>query len=95
MIRRIGAGAVLALALSVPAVASAQTADYPGDAAVEGITLDKGAPAAVAPASAAAPASQTLPFTGSDVTGLTVVGVLLIGGGVVITRRSRRSVPAE
>jgi LPXTG-motif cell wall-anchored protein len=39
-------------------------------------------------ATTAAP-SQSLPLTGGDVAGLTVIGVALVGGGAVLVRRTR------
>jgi len=53
--------------------------------AVEGVTHARVTPTA-APAVQAASA---LPFTGGDVAGLAVIGVLLVGGGVVLVRRNR------
>jgi LPXTG-motif cell wall-anchored protein len=46
-------------------------------------------------ATSTAPASHTLPFTGSDVAGLTVVGVGLVGAGVVLVRRNRAKTAAK
>ena len=42
-----------------------------------------------APAPAPAPATGSLPFTGGDVAGLTVIGLALVGGGAVLVRRGR------
>src|SRR5436190_14262864 len=46
-------------------------------------------PPAVAPATAQAP-SSTLPFTGTDVAELTLIGGLAVAGGAVLVRSSRR-----
>jgi hypothetical protein len=37
----------------------------------------------------AAPTTGSLPFTGGDVAGLTVIGLALVGGGTVLVRRGR------
>jgi len=46
------------------------------------------APAAVQ-AVTASPSGTSLPLTGGDVAGLSVIGVALVGGGVVLVRRTR------
>ncbi|HZQ85922.1 MAG TPA: LPXTG cell wall anchor domain-containing protein [Acidimicrobiales bacterium] len=38
---------------------------------------------------ATAPSGSSLPLTGGDVAGLTVIGIALVGGGAVIVRRTR------
>jgi uncharacterized membrane protein YhiD involved in acid resistance len=38
---------------------------------------------------AVTPSTKTLPFTGGDIAGITVVGVGLLGAGVVLVRRNR------
>ena len=40
----------------------------------------------------AAPAGTTLPVTGGDIAGLTVMGLGAVGVGTVLVRRSRRTV---
>jgi LPXTG-motif cell wall-anchored protein len=49
------------------------------------------APVAVLGVSQVAPAQSgaTLPFTGGDVAGLVVIGVVLLGGGAILVRRNR------
>ncbi len=46
------------------------------------------APSAVQ-AVAVSPSGSSLPLTGGDVAGLSVIGVALVGGGVVLVRRTR------
>jgi LPXTG-motif cell wall-anchored protein len=58
-----------------------------------------GNPTSVSAPSAAAPAAQprqnnSLPVTGSETGVLAAAGVMLIGGGVVMVARSRRSIDA-
>ena len=48
------------------------------------------APSAAAPQTVATTSSpSSLPLTGGDVAGLTVIGVALVGGGIVLVRRTR------
>ena len=42
----------------------------------------------------AAPSGSSLPLTGGDVTSLSLIGIALLGGGVVLVRRTRRQ-PAK
>lgn len=79
-----------------PAVASAQTDPYVSrPPEVSGI--DEGRPTEVAgveverAAPAVAGQGETLPVTGGDVVGLTVIGVAAIGAGTVLVRRARRA----
>ena len=41
--------------------------------------------------SAGKPTSGTLPFTGLDLAGITALAVLLLGGGLVLARSSRKA----
>jgi len=47
-------------------------------------------------ASQAAPVtpSSNLPLTGGDVAGMTLIGLVLVGGGVVLVRRTRKLAPS-
>ncbi|MDQ1445415.1 MAG: hypothetical protein QOI20_1879 [Acidimicrobiaceae bacterium] len=74
-------------ALAVPAAAHAE--DYVGNGPqVIGNQFSRGdAPPAVAPATQ----GRGLPITGSDVAGLTAIGLAAVGTGTVLVRRSRRS----
>jgi len=49
-------------------------------------------PAVQASSTPAAPTSD-LPLTGGDVAGLTLLGVALVGGGVILVRRGRKPAP--
>lgn len=83
------AGAIAAAGLGVSAPAFAQT-DYvspPGDE-VLGTDLSRTTPAATAPTDAA---GGSLPVTGGDIVGLTVIGAAAMGTGIVLVRRSRRT----
>jgi LPXTG-motif cell wall-anchored protein len=82
------AGAIAAAGLGISAPAFAQT-DYvspPGDD-VLGTDLSRTTPAATAPDAA----GGSLPVTGGDIVGLTVIGAAALGTGVVLVRRSRRT----
>ena len=89
--------------VAIPTMASAQ--EYGGTGATTTDTGDRGdevlgatfeRPAVeagnVSPASVArtAPVSGGLAVTGSDVAGLAILGVSLVGGGAVLVRRTRR-----
>lgn len=103
MLRRVGGTLALSLALLVPAgAAAAQTAPYPGeqpsevlgnadergDTQVAGIVTSRSEPVA---AVRAAPAQRGLAVTGTDVGQLAGLGIALVGGGLVLVRRSRRN----
>jgi hypothetical protein len=105
MARRVGMTAALTFACLAPAgAAMAQTASYPGnppqgevlgtgdergDTAVAGVVASRTeAPAAVSGARGG------LAVTGTDVAQLAGLGVVLVGGGVVLVRRSRRPLAA-
>lgn len=86
------AGSIVAAAFGVSAPAFAQT-DYvspPGDD-VLGTDLSRTTPAATAPTDAA---GGSLPVTGGDVVGLTIIGAAAVGTGVVLVRRTRRTADA-
>jgi len=89
-VRRLVGTAVFAGALALPA-GVAVAAPYPGGGtpppAVGGTSASHGATVA-AKSSSSHP--STLPFTGSDVAGLVVIGVGAVGVGTVLVRRSRR-----
>ncbi len=40
-------------------------------------------------ATQAAPSGASLPLTGGDVAGLSLIGIALVGGGIVLVRRTR------
>lgn len=90
------AAAIAAIVLGVPAAASAQTDPYV-NRPPEVESVDEGRPTEVAgvEASREAPAvaaqAETLPVTGGDVLGLAAIGLVSIGAGTVLVRRSRRS----
>lgn len=89
VVRRIAVGVLASLAVFAPATAGAQ--DYPGGTTDERVLSDQqDRPAADPGTGAVAAAQQTLPVTGGDLLGLTVLGVGLVGGGAVVVRRSRR-----
>lgn len=83
------AGAIAAAGLGVSAPAFAQT-DYvtPPEDKVLGNELSRSTPAATAPTDVA---GGSLPVTGGDIVGLTVIGAAAVGTGVVLVRRSRRT----
>ena|ERR1051325_4966624 len=92
-IRRFVVGTILGLIVAaVPAAAFGQA--YPGgttenntpSAQVQGVSVEKTTPAAPVVAGK----SQGLAFTGSDIAGTTAIGLILVGLGVVLVRRSRR-----
>jgi LPXTG-motif cell wall-anchored protein len=90
---------LLAGAVGVPSAAMADdyTSTQPNAVtppAVQPITVVQPAhvtPVAVLGVSQVAPAQSgaTLPFTGGDVAGLVVIGVVLLGGGAILVRRNR------
>jgi LPXTG-motif cell wall-anchored protein len=98
MLRRFALLAALTTGLLLPAAAaSAESADYPGgtETSVLGENVDRGTvdPQQVSGVAdvRSAPASQSLPVTGTDVAQLAGIGVVLVAGGTVLVRRSRRS----
>ena len=87
------AGSLAAAALGVAGPAVAQT-DYVGSTGEEVLGQDLSRnPGAAAPASNSG-TSGSLPVTGGDVLGLTVIGAAAIGTGAVLVRRSRRTADA-
>ena len=89
-LRTLVAGGILVLGIAGPATAAfAEDDPYTKSppSSVLGVEIERAAPEA---APAAAPSSsQTLPVTGSDLVGLTAIGLLAIGTGTVLVRRSR------
>lgn len=91
-IRTFVAASILATGVALPTAAFAQTADDPYTRPpAEVLSEDLQRPAEVLPASAvrAETQSQSLPVTGTDIAGLTIVGLAAIAGGTVLARRSR------
>jgi LPXTG-motif cell wall-anchored protein len=89
MLRRIALLTLLTLALLLPA-AAASAQDYPGGTE-EGVlseNLDRGG--AVAPASQTRGAPSALALTGTDAIQLAGLGIVLVAGGTVLVRRTRR-----
>jgi len=95
-------GLVTLAAVSVPGVALAQTNDTYASTnttqvTVEGTVISNSStpppaqPVAVLGESQSRAASSSLPFTGGDVAGLAIVGLVLVGAGVVLVRRNRTS----
>ena len=94
--RALLAGAALGLAVVGP-VRVAAADDYPitNPPSVEGVALVR-APeptVKVLGVSAARTAGTTLPVTGGDIAGLTLMGLGAVGVGAVLVRRSRRTAP--
>lgn len=95
-VRRVAVTSLLVVGSFAPAAAAAQ--DYPGGTVPPGdvigeqeergevldTTVDR------APAAGVAATNQTLPVTGGDLVGLSIIGVALVGGGAVVVRRTRR-----
>jgi LPXTG-motif cell wall-anchored protein len=87
-------GAALALPLS-----AAYADVIPGASSAPPSPQVVGTGGAVAPSTAqaapavqavtAAPSGSSLPLTGGDVTSLSLIGIALLGGGVVLVRRTR------
>jgi hypothetical protein len=94
MLRRLGLTAVFSLGLLLPAAAaSAQSANYPGGNEGDVLSENVERPAPVesgAVEAVTASRSSGLAVTGTDVAQLGGLGVVLIGGGTVLVRRSRR-----
>lgn len=90
-VRRLVGTAVFAGALALPA-GVAVAAPYPSGGtpppAVGGISASHGATVAAKTSSSSRP--STLPFTGSDVAGLVVIGAGAVLCGSVLVHRSRR-----
>lgn len=97
----------LVLLLAPAGVASAQTANYPGnppdgeilgtgdhrgDAEVQGVVTARPETTSAAVAGNNV-AGNNLAVTGSDAVQLALIGVALVGGGVVLVKRSRRVAP--
>jgi LPXTG-motif cell wall-anchored protein len=40
-------------------------------------------------AATSSPSGESLPVTGGDIAGLTIIGIALVGGGTVLVRRTR------
>lgn len=79
-------GIAVATALAVPAAASADDYVNNDQPVVAGEEVSRGPAAAPA-----ADAGGSLPITGGDVAGLTVIGLAAVGAGTVLVRRSRRA----
>ena len=75
------AGATALVAAPAGAASYPNGGSTPTTVTVEGTTVP-------APAATHDP-GQSLPFTGGDVAGLTVIGLALVGGGTVLVRRGR------
>ena len=82
----VGAPATTAFAQEYP-LGTTEERDPGGEVLSEAVVRADPAPAAEARA-----AQQTLPVTGGDVVQLTIVGLALTAGGVVLVRRGRRPV---
>jgi hypothetical protein len=81
----IGLGAVV-----LPVAAAAATGPYPTPLAPK-VPTDPGAQVKGATAQqSTSGTSSSLPFTGSDIAGLAVIGLGATGAGIVLTRSSRR-----
>lgn len=95
-LRTFVAAATLAAGIALPSAALAQTADDPYTKTPPGEVLGENLqrPVEVLPAQVTRSAPATLPVTGTDVVGLTVIGLAAIAGGTVLVRRSRVR-PAE
>ena len=107
-LRTTGRTLLLSLALLAPAgAASAQTASYPGNPPEDGEVLGTGdqrgdaevrgvvtaRPETTSGAVGGNVGGNNLAVTGSDAAQLALIGVALVGGGVVLVKRTRR-VPA-
>jgi len=96
--RRLAVAVALALAVSAPVAAAAQ--DYPGGTVPpnevlgnqqqRGETLPTQAERTGGGTVAGAAENRTLPVTGGDLLGLSVLGAGLVGGGAVVVARTRR-----
>jgi hypothetical protein len=98
-IRRLVAASVLVIGVAGPATAAvAAEPPYPlppksDDVVVLGETLKKApdvAPAVATPAPVQTAPTGNLPFTGSDVAEMVIVGFAAVGAGTVLVRRSKR-----
>ncbi len=81
---RVAAAGGIVLGVLVPTTA-AFAADYPG-----GTTTTPNDPGSHVAATTTTNSSSTLPFTGSDVTGLAVIGAGAALAGVVLVRQSKK-----
>jgi hypothetical protein len=79
------AGAVLTLGLATPTAALASDYTSPPPSVSPNVLASQYAKAAVAE-----PKGETLPFTGSDVAEMTLIGAGAVLVGVVAVRRGRR-----
>lgn len=99
-VRGIAAAAVVTVALvGAPSLAAAQTDPYVSEppkvggvdegraAEVGGVEVSRQGPAVEA-------RGETLPVTGGDIIGLTILGAASIAAGSVVVRRARRPVTA-
>ena len=82
----ISGGALGLTASAASAVPAASSAPPPPEVVSTGGSTG---PAVQAVQVTAAPSGSSLPLTGGDVAGLTVVGVALLGGGSILVRRTR------
>jgi hypothetical protein len=82
---RVAAAGGIVLGVLVPASAAFATASYPSGG-TSGNTTDPGSQVAASTATK----SSSLPFTGSDVTGLAVIGAGAALAGVVMVRQSKK-----
>lgn len=101
MFKQALAGIAVAIAISLPIAAAAQTTPYdnPNPPVVDAgdVAGTDTAPPDVrgvqqprALPEAAAPQSAALPLTGTDIAGLVTMGAVAVGAGTVLVRRSRR-----
>jgi hypothetical protein len=87
-LRLLTAGGIAA-AVMLPGAAMAQSCDY-GSGSCGGNQGSQGGPGSSQTGSAGANSSGSLPFTGGDVVGLTIIGLGAVGGGAVLARSGRR-----
>lgn len=105
MLRRLGATALLSFTLLLPAAAASAQEGYPGGetevlsenlqaptGGVGGNSGGAGAPLGRVESNGGVRGSG-LAVTGSDMVQLTGIGIVLLAGGTVLVRRSRRTAP--